>query len=402
MNGVGPGKKTIGILGAGQLGLMLSQSLADLGGEVKMFDPSHDSCGARRTAFTTVAGFENEDALTDFFAQCDRVTYEFEHIPTQVLQRVLDKTNAHHKLWPSLSVLRNAQNRIAEKEALAKAHAPLTDWFAIHNLEQLHQQKIKWLQSNRAGILKTANGGYDGKGQWRVQTLAEWDEALRVISDRRELFPFVLEEKCQLKLELSVIVGRHPTLGSITLPAVENKHVDGILDTTFFPPRLPFEICEEARRIAERIADVWDVFGLLTVEFFAVDANGSTKLIVNEVAPRPHNSGHITRRSLTRSQFDILAQILLDFPFQYQRVAPEETWAMWNTLGDLWESGAPLWPSQLIGHGAVCEAMLYGKPSVRKGRKMGHVIVRGANHAAVEKHIEFFRSTFHPKKGGLA
>ncbi|MFZ9521673.1 MAG: ATP-grasp domain-containing protein [Silvanigrellaceae bacterium] len=392
--------KTIGILGGGQLGLMLSESLANLGARVIVVDPSKDSPAARRTAFTRIASFEDEDALSRLFQECDRVTWEFEHIPTRVLRRVLDATKTHNKLWPSVSVLENSQNRIAEKKALAKAHAPLTHWVEIQNFNDLLSQKDIWINERREAILKTANGGYDGKGQWRLSTPEQWTGVVSELGASPQAFPMVLEEKCDLLMELSVIVGRHPTLGSVVFPAVENKHSNGILDTTYFPARLPFEICEDARRIAERIADAWDVFGLLTVEFFAVKSASGVRLLVNEVAPRPHNSGHITRRSLTRSQFDILAQILLDLPCEFQQIAPEETWAMWNTLGDLWHTGAPTWPSEVIGHKAVCEAMLYGKPEVRPGRKMGHVILRSSTHHEIDKEIEFFRTAFSSKKAG--
>jgi 5-(carboxyamino)imidazole ribonucleotide synthase len=385
---------TIGILGAGQLGLMLSESLSNLGARVLMLDPSSDSPAALRTAFTRTASFENEEELTRFFSECDRVTYEFEHIPTGVLKRVLDKTKSHHKLWPSLTVLENAQNRIAEKKALEKAHAPLTPWKEIHNFDHLCSARNEWLEQNKQGILKTVQGGYDGKGQWRLRTGAHWDAVIDALRNTSQIFPLVLEEECSLLTELSVIVARHPTLGTLSLPAVENIHVNGILDTTLHPPRLPFDVCADAQKIAEKVADVWDVFGLLTVEFFAVRHADGIKLLVNEVAPRPHNSGHVTRRSLSRSQFDILAQVLLDLPFRFQHIAPEETWAMWNTLGDLWSTKTAWWPSEVIGHGSVCEAMLYGKPEVRSGRKMGHIILRAADAAAVEKNIAFFRSTF--------
>ncbi|NBO39470.1 ATP-grasp domain-containing protein, partial [bacterium] len=229
---------------------------------------------------------------------------------------------------------------------------------------------------------------------------ADWANALANLPDSARAFPMVLEEKCELETEISVIVGRHPTLGTFIFPAVENIHVNGILDTTLFPARLPYELCEKARAVAEKIADSWDVFGLLCVEFFVVRRNGEHALLVNEVAPRPHNSGHVTRRSMSRSQFDILAQILLDLPFVSQQVSPDRTWAMWNTLGDLWSSHSAAWPAELLAHSAVCEAMLYGKPGVRAGRKMGHVILSAPNHAALTKNIDHLRSTFTNKKGG--
>ncbi|MEN9811169.1 MAG: hypothetical protein RLZZ488_2736 [Pseudomonadota bacterium] len=394
-----PAQKTIGILGGGQLGLMLSQSLADLGAQVRILDPQPDCPAALRTAFSRTASFADDDALCEFFLACDRVTYEFEHIPIAALRRVLDKTDSHHKLWPSLSVLENSQNRVAEKIALAKADAPVAEWIEICSVEDLRQHKPQWLGRQRAGILKTARGGYDGKGQWRLSSEENWNSAIAELTSREELFPLVLEEKCQLLGELSVIVGRHPEHGVVTLPAVENIHVDGILDVTFYPPRLPAHICVEAKQIAEHVAQQWNVHGLLTVEFFVVENSAGTKLLANEVAPRPHNSGHVSRRSLSRSQFDLLAHILLDQPCQISETQTGVVWAMLNTLGDLWGKGSAFWPHQLTSHSAVCEAMLYGKPEVRRGRKMGHVILRGNTHSELNKHIQFLRSTFPDDKG---
>lgn len=392
-------QKTIGILGGGQLGLMLSQSLADLGAKVRILDPQPDCPAALRTAFSRTASFTDEEALCEFFQACDRVTYEFEHIPTTALRRVLDKTDSHHKLWPSLSVLENSQNRIAEKNALTKANAPVADWCEIRNVDELCQQKRLWVGKHRAGILKTARGGYDGKGQWRLSNEETWNSAIAELTRREDLFPLVLEEKCQLLSELSVIVGRHPENGIVTLPAVENIHVNGILDVTFYPPRLPAHICAEAKQIAEHVAQQWNVYGLLTVEFFVVENSAGTKLLANEVAPRPHNSGHVSRRSLSRSQFDLLAHILLDQPCQIREPQTGGVWAMLNTLGDLWGQGSAFWPNQLTSHSAVCEAMLYGKPEVRRGRKMGHVILNGSSHSELDKHIQFLRSTFPEQKG---
>lgn len=392
-------RKTIGILGGGQLGLMLSQSLADLGAQVRILDPQPDCPAGLRTAFLRTASFADEKALCEFFLACDRVTYEFEHIPADALRRVLDKTNSHRKLWPSLTVLENSQNRIAEKISLAKADAPLAEWMEIRSADDLRQQMPQWLGRQRAGILKTARGGYDGKGQWRLSNEDNWNSAIAELNRRKELFPLVLEEKCQLLGEVSVIVGRHPEHGVVTLPGVENIHVNGILDVTFFPPRLPSHICTEAKRITEHVASQWNVHGLLTVEFFVVQDSTGLKLLANEVAPRPHNSGHVTRRSLSRSQFDLLAHILLDQPCQIREAQLGDVWAMWNTLGDLWGKGSAFWPHQLTSHSAVCEAMLYGKPEVRRGRKMGHVILRGSSHSELDKHIEFLRSTFPEQKG---
>lgn len=391
--------KTIGILGAGQLGLMLSHSLTALGANVLILEPQANTPAAALTPFVTQARFDDASALRSFFERCDRVTYEFEHIPTAALRTVLESKECAEKLWPSVTVLEYAQNRIAEKTALAAAAAPLADWKQIHTPAELEVEKSTWLRSERSAILKTATGGYDGKGQWHLSTEREWNATLEFLNGKEHLFPMVLEEKCKLKTEISVIVGRHPQFGCCVFPVFENIHSQGILDTTLLPARIAPELAEQARIIALQVAEQWDVRGLLCVEFFVVEAGSTAKILINEVAPRPHNSGHVTRRAMTRSQFDVLAQILLDLPMQSQQIQPESCWAMWNTLGDLWlQSGqnqsAISWPPQMLTHTGVCEALLYGKNEARPGRKMGHVILN--SHAAEEnlQTIASLRSTF--------
>ncbi|MEN9530409.1 MAG: hypothetical protein RI932_2282 [Pseudomonadota bacterium] len=394
--------KTIGILGAGQLGLMLSHALSALGAEVLILEPQKNAPAAVQTPFVTEAPFDDVVALQSFFERCDRVTYEFEHIPTAALREVLQKPEYAEKLWPSVNILEYAQNRISEKRALALTGAPLAQWREIQSLADFEQEKEIWLNARRAAILKTALGGYDGKGQWRLSSESDWSSILAHLRQQKHLFPMVLEEQCQLKTEISVIVGRHPVLGSCVFPVFENIHHQGILDTTLLPARVQPELAEEAKSIALRIAQQWDVRGLLCVEFFVVDAGPTPKILVNEVAPRPHNSGHITRRAMTRSQFDILAQILLDLPISSEQLMPATSWAMWNTLGDLWLSSNPgqieqiaiSWPQQLLNQAGVCEAFLYGKKEARAGRKMGHVIVNSTNSTQSLKTIASLRSTF--------
>jgi len=399
MSGLPQRPKTIGILGAGQLGLMLSHALTALGADVIILEPTENAPAALQTPFVTRARFDDVDALHAFFNRCDRVTYEFEHIPTAALRTVLQNKEDAGKLWPSVSVLEYAQNRISEKKALAAACAPLAEWREIQSCTDLEREKDFWLSNRKATILKTATGGYDGKGQWRLSSEKDWIEALDYLAGKQLFFPMVLEEMCDLRMEISIIVGRHPELGTCVFPAFENIHHAGILDTTLFPARVPNEWANEARKIALNIAEQWDVRGLLCVEFFIVDVNSQTRILVNEVAPRPHNSGHVTRRAMTRSQFDILAQILLDLPLKTEPIQPHRSWAMWNTLGNLWLQTNDFektvsWPSQLLSHRSVCEALLYGKKEARAGRKMGHVILNANDAEQNLKTIASLRSTF--------
>ncbi|MEY2988410.1 MAG: hypothetical protein RJB13_1931, partial [Pseudomonadota bacterium] len=201
-----------------------------------------------------------------------------------------------------------------------------------------------------------------------------------------------------LQTELSVIVARHPENGTVTLPAVENIHANGILETTLYPPRVSKELTAEAEQIALSIAQALDIYGMLCVEFFLVKHNEQPFLLVNEIAPRPHNSGHITRCSLTRSQFDLLAQTLMDMPISTEPISEHIQWAMWNTLGDLWRlTSRPdytFWPKSLLSDSHVCEAMLYGKTEARTGRKMGHVILKHDSPECLFQTIDALKNTF--------
>lgn len=390
--------QSIGILGGGQLGLMLGDALSKLGARVHILDPDHMCPAAVRTPFVTHAKFQDEAALNEFFSKCDRVTYEFEHIPTPALRKVIEKSENKYKLWPSVALLETAQNRIAEKTALKSIDIPLAAWEPVTSFEQFIDCKARWCQRERKAILKTADGGYDGKGQWSLKCTEDWQTLEQYLSGLNPFPAFVLEEMCTLLAELSVIVARHPKLGSTALPAVENIHIGGILDTTLYPARTDSRLTAMAEQTAIRIAEQLDVCGMICVEFFLVNKNGQESLVVNEIAPRPHNSGHITRCSLTRSQFDILAQLLLDLPFSTKPIDRETHWAMWNTLGDLWlnsdHSAELQWPMQIVSEPSVCEVMLYGKAEPRAGRKMGHIIFKEDTAEQIFETLSQLKSAF--------
>ena len=392
------GVQNIGILGGGQLGLMLSDSLSKLGARVHVLDPDPLCPAARHTPYVTHASFLDESALSAFFSKCDRVTYEFEHIPTQALRNILKNDEHRNKLWPSVEILEIAQNRIAEKTALSAIGVPLANWEPVKTLAQLLESKAKWLAQGKAAILKTAKGCYDGKGQWVLKSELDWQALLSSVSQFEPFPDFVLEEKCTLLTELSVIVARHPEYGTVALPAVENIHVNGILDTTLSPPRIETQFMKDAERISEKIAHELNICGIVCVEFFLVSQSGQPTVIVNEIAPRPHNSGHITRCSLTRSQFYALAQILLDLPVATEPIAETVQWAMWNTLGDLWlnptSENPVFWPKEVVSNAHVCEAMLYGKTQARAGRKMGHVILKHQSPEQVFSTIDTLKNAF--------
>jgi 5-(carboxyamino)imidazole ribonucleotide synthase len=355
---------TVGILGGGQLGLMLAESLRKLDTPVRVLEPDPEAPCAQRLAGVVARPLDDASALSAFFSGVERVTYDSENIPSAPL--------APHAqaLAPSLHVLRTSQHRGLEKTFLLQ-HGFLPVQFAAVTAEESLHDAVR-----RFGvpcIVKSALGGYDGKGQHRVTSLA----ALSTLPERGH--PWVVEEVLALEGEVSCIVARDGTGTDFTFPVFENVHVDHVLDVTVLPARVDASMQDEARRRALAIARALDVVGLLTVEFFiGVGRDGVRRLFVNELAPRVHNSGHVTRQACTVSQFDALARILSGVPLTTPALHPGG-WCMGNLLGDVWlaqgRTGGPLDLSAWRQFPEVVDVYLYGKREARPKRKMGHFVV---------------------------
>lgn len=345
----------IGILGGGQLGLMLSESLFHLGAEVTVLEKDPDAPCARRLAGVIKKPYDDAKALEELFAKCDAVTFDSENVPSAPLEPFAAK------LKPSLEVLKTSQHRALEKKFLDGAGFRTVRHRAVAAGEDIRAAAVAF---GFPCIVKSVLGGYDGKGQ-AVLSRAE---------DPSGVGPAVLEEKLELQTEVSCIVARGAGQEQV-FDVFENLHHEHILDFTLLPARIDPALASAAKEIALGIARKLDVEGLLTVEFFV--AGG--QLYVNELAPRTHNSGHVTREACSSSQFDALARVLCGLPPPVP-VMNEGCWVMGQLLGDVWLAqglkGGALSLAALRDFPEVAEVYTYGKRDARTRRKMGHFVVR--------------------------
>lgn len=375
--------KTVGILGGGQLGLLLANSLTCLGAQVVIYDPDA-SAPARKVAWKNFqAPWTDVNALKEFAALCDVITYEFENVEISGLKKLATAK----PIYPSLDVLATTQDRILEKEFLRDNDLPVAGFFVVKSYEELSaiEEGITF-----PCILKTATGGYDGKGQFVFESQAD----LAAFIKNRPLpsLRAVVEEKLALHMELSCIVARSIDEDERIFPVAQNTHERQILDTTLMPAQIPPALAATVKDIAMTAAEQLDLVGLLTCEFFITREPGQSgnsvevegyHVFVNEFAPRPHNSGHITMNATSVSQYDLLARILLDIPMVEPRLLAPGYFCLANLLGDVWLSqgtdiGRALNLSALKFHADIVDVVIYGKESARSGRKMGHVVSYGA------------------------
>jgi 5-(carboxyamino)imidazole ribonucleotide synthase len=375
--------KTVGILGGGQLGLLLAHSLTRLGAKVVIYDPDA-AAPARKVAWKSFqSSWTDVHALTEFAALCDVITYEFENVEISGLKKLDGST----PIYPSLNVLATTQDRILEKQFLIDNDLPVAAFFVVESYEDLAK-----LEDGLTFpcILKTATGGYDGKGQFVFEHHAD----LAAFIKERPLpsLRAVVEEKLTLHMELSCIVARNNSDDERIFPVAQNTHELQILDTTLMPADIPASLADTVKDIAMTAAEKLNLVGLLTCEFFITRAPGQLgnsvevdgyHVFVNEFAPRPHNSGHITMNATSVSQYDLLARILLDIPMVDPRLLAPGYFCLANLLGDVWlaqgtDKGLSLDLSALKVHADIVDLVIYGKESARSGRKMGHVVSYGA------------------------
>jgi 5-(carboxyamino)imidazole ribonucleotide synthase len=360
--------KTIGVLGGGQLGRMLAQAAQTLGYRVHVYEPQIH-CPAGAVANLEVnASYQDAEALLDFARGVDVVTYEFENIPAAALAVIAPLVPLH----PSAEVLHTTQNRQREKAWLKSNGFP-----HVAYAEALDGDIAPAVaQVGLPCVVKTADFGYDGKGQMKLSTSADLEQAVAIFRGRR----CVVEAWCEFSCELSVIVARSTTGETRAFPVSENIHTHHILDFSIVPARVSAAVAQAAETLAERIAKKIGVVGLLAVEMFLTAAG---ELVVNELAPRPHNSGHWSIDGGETSQFEQHVRAVCGLPLG--AVAVREPTVMVNILGDAWKwadgkvVGAPHWAAILAAPHAKLH--LYGKAEPRPGRKMGHFTVRAADIA---------------------
>lgn len=346
---------TIGVFGSGQLGRMFAIEARKMGYRVHTFSPDSDTPTGQVADIETSADYDDLMAVRTFAQSVDVLTFEFENVPSAAVDAAADFV----EVYPRGEILHTTQNRLREKTFLSGNGFPVTPFRAVTSLEELHGAV------NHIGtpcVLKTAGFGYDGKGQTKIVSSNDLETAFSNLNGA----PAVLEAFVAFEKEVSVVCARGRDGGSAQYGLIENDHANHILDVSFAPAIVSPAVFDEAIDIARNIAETLDYVGTLCVEFFLTSEG---KLLVNELAPRPHNSGHLTFDACITSQFEQQLRAVCGLPLgstEFYRPA-----AMANLLGDIWEVGEPDWASALSVENTKLH--LYGKLEPRKGRKMGHI-----------------------------
>jgi 5-(carboxyamino)imidazole ribonucleotide synthase len=352
---------TLGVMGGGQLGRMFVHAAQAMGYRTAVLDPDPESPAGLVSHQHIVAAYDDPAALAQLGALCAAVTTEFENVPAHALRTLA----AHCVVSPPAAAVSVAQDRAQEKAHFVRCGVPCAPYAVMETAAQLQAVPDALL----SGILKTARMGYDGKGQVRVTDRAALAQAWAALHQ----VPCVLEKMLPLAAECSVLVARGADGAMVHFPVQRNVHREGILAVTeVFVGNLPAPLAAQAVAAAESIARGLDYVGLLCVEFFVLQ-DGS--LVVNEIAPRPHNSGHYTLDACDQSQFTLQVRTLAGLPLTPPR--QHSAAVMLNLLGDIWAGGTPDWSGVLALPGTHLH--LYGKAQARAGRKMGHLTVTAAS-----------------------
>ena len=345
----------IGVLGSGQLGRMFAISARRMGYRVHTFSPESDTPTGQVADLEIGASYDDLDAVRSFARAVDVVTFEFENVPAATAQAAAECSPVR----PSGSILHTTQNRLREKSFLASHSFPVTPFRAVSSSDDL---KAGLDELGYPAVLKTAGFGYDGKGQTRISSFNQAAAALQEAGGRE----LILESFVDFACELSVVAARGMDGAFTHWGVIENIHRNHILDLSIAPAQIEPKIWSEAIEIARAVLEKLDVIGVLCVEFFLT---GKGELLINELAPRPHNSGHLTFDACVTSQFEQQLRAVCGLPLGSTELLRPA--AMANLLGDLWQDGEPNW----IAAAAFPEVKLhlYGKLSPKPGRKMGHL-----------------------------
>jgi len=350
----------LGVLGGGQLGRYFVIAARKMGYRVTVLDPDAGCPAGGLADRHLVAAYDDAGALDEMARSCAAATTEFENVPAQSLERLAESI----RVAPAPACVRIAQDRILEKRFFEAQGVPVGPWRAIEAAADLAAA------AEYPGILKRARFGYDGKGQTRVADAAQ----ARAAWESKERAPCVLEALLPLDAEVSVVLARAADGEARAFPVAENRHRNGTLDVSLAPARVAPALAEEAVRSAGALARALGYVGVLAVEFFV----SRGRLYANEMAPRPHNSGHYTIDACRPDQFEQQVRALAGLPLAEPRLLTPA--CMVNLLGELWEKGEPDWRALL---GAPHTALhLYGKLAARAGRKMGHFTVLEADREA--------------------
>jgi 5-(carboxyamino)imidazole ribonucleotide synthase len=350
---IAPGK-TLGILGGGQLGRMTAMAAREMGYRVRVLDPDPD-CSARPVVEElVVASFDDVDAARALASRVDVVTFEIEKLGLDAVRAAAELVPVR----PGADVLAIIQDRIAQKSWLERAGFPVGPSRAVHSAEELGDALVAL---GAKCFAKAARGGYDGRGQFETQALSDAEGAFARLGSG----PCLVEAALPIERELSVLVARNPSGQCVAYPPAENHHESRILAWSALPARVSPELASKADELARGIASELRLEGILCVELFVVDGT----LLVNELAPRPHNSYHTSFVGSATSQFEQHVRAVCDLPLgSVETLRPA---AIANLLGELWEHGDPPFERALAVEGV--RVHLYGKASARPGRKMGHI-----------------------------
>ncbi len=356
-----PPGSTLGVLGGGQLGRMLAQAATRMGYRIHVYEPQ-ENCPAGEVATREFNhSYDDLPRLKEFARGCAAITYEFENVPVKPLWAIEEFA----PLRPHWGVLEVCQNRAREKNWLRKTGLPTVPFAEVEVGGDL-TQAIRGV--GLPCVVKTADFGYDGKGQLKITKESDIAEAATQYAQQRA----VVEKFIDFKCELSVVVARNPQGEVKTFPVAENIHTKHILDFSIVPARIDPAIAAQAAKLAEDIADAFSLVGVLAVELFLTDA---AELVVNEMAPRTHNSGHWSIDGCVTSQFEQQVRAIAGLPLGSTDLLVPAT-VMVNILGDAWRwKGDPDWSTFLSDPRAKLH--LYGKSEPRIGRKMGHLTVTG-------------------------
>ena len=361
---------TIGVLGSGQLGRMFAISARQLGYRVHTFSPDEDTPTGQVADREIQASYDDIERIGEFAREVSVVTFEFENVPLGAVEACAVQVPVH----PRGEVLHITQHRKREKDWLQKHGFPIAPFRHVRG----HSQVLAGVQELGVPcILKTAGFGYDGKGQFVIKTLEDVEMAAADLGNNEG----VLEKWIDFEREISVVAARDAQGNFVHYGAVENRHVHQILDVTIAPAQIPPQVLATAIEIARAVLETLQVVGVLCVEFFLLKDG---ELAINELAPRPHNSGHWTIDACTTSQFEQQLRAVCGLPLgETTMLRPA---AMANLLGEVWENGTPNWAALL-----ACEDVklhLYGKTQPRPGRKMGHLTALAPTASAAAQRVE--------------
>ncbi len=374
MNPILP-NSTIGVFGSGQLGRMFAVEARKMGYRVHTFSPETDTPTGQIADFETSANYEDLDAVEKFARSVDVVTFEFENVPSKTVETAAQFVG----VYPKGEILHTTQNRLREKTFLTANNFPHTPFRHIKTLDDLYRAVS---DLGTPSVLKTAGFGYDGKGQQKIKAVGEVENAFEKLNGNEA----VLEAFVEFEKEVSVICARDSKGNFAHYGVIENEHENHILDVSFAPAICSKKVFNKAVEIARSVAETLDYVGTLCVEFFLTK---DEKLLINELAPRPHNSGHLTFDACVTSQFEQQLRAVCGLPLGSTEFY--KPCAMANLLGDVWQNGEPNWERALQFPNVKLH--LYGKAEPRHARKMGHLTAVAETAQEAKELVKIARSS---------